>query len=93
MIVSQITIVNTVQRHTNVGYPLSIGIPTPNNSVYVLDVDMKPVLIGEPGLMWAGGTGIARSYLGMKSNKFQRDPFLNDGYVDINSRSLNLSTR
>lgn len=76
----QITIVNTVQPHTTPGYPLSIGVPTPNNSVYVLDEDMKPVPIGQAGMMWAGGAGIARSYIGIHSNKFQRDPFLNDGY-------------
>ncbi|KAG8875677.1 hypothetical protein FRB97_004812 [Tulasnella sp. 331] len=85
---TEITIVNTVQPHTTVGYTLSIGIPTPNNSVYILDEDMKPVPIGSPGLMWAGGAGVARSYVGMKSNKFQRDPFLDDGRLMYNTGDL-----
>ncbi|KAG8846686.1 hypothetical protein FRB96_001922 [Tulasnella sp. 330] len=85
---TEITIVNTVQPHTTVGYPLSIGVPTPNNSVYILDGNMRPVPIGSPGLMWAGGAGVARSYIGMKSDKFQRDPFLNDGRIMYNTGDL-----
>lgn len=68
------------------GIPLGIGGPTPNNTVYILDENMKPVKIGDMGVMWAGGAGITRGYLNLPdktSEKYQRDPFLDDGYVAI----------
>ena len=40
LIKMQVTIVNTMQLHT-AGDSLSIGSPTPNNSVYILDESMK----------------------------------------------------
>lgn len=33
----------------NVGDEMNIGKPLPNNTVYVLDEDMKPLPIGETG--------------------------------------------
>lgn len=77
----QITIVNTVQLHT-FGEQLSIGTPTPNNNVYVLDEHMKPVPIGQPGVMWAGGAGISRGYVNLPEKTAERyapDIFMNDG--------------
>lgn len=54
---------NTVEAHVY-GEPPSIGRPTPNNSVYILDPDtMHPVKAGEQGIMWAGGNGITRGYV------------------------------
>lgn len=61
---------------------MNIGKPTPNNNVYVLDEDMKPVPIGEPGVMWAGGAGITRGYVDLPDKTAERykvDPFTNDG--------------
>lgn len=77
----QITIVNTVQPHVK-GTPLSIGRPTPNNNVYVLDENMNPLPIGEVGIMWAGGAGITRGYLNLPEKTAERyvmDPFMVDG--------------
>ena len=77
----KITIVNTVHPHVP-GNALSIGKPTPNNAVYILDEDMQPVPIGQQGIMWAGGAGITRGYLNLPEKTFERyrrDPFLDDG--------------
>lgn len=77
----QITIVNTVQPHVK-GTPLSIGRPTPNNNVYVLDENMNPLPIGEVGIMWAGGAGITCGYLNLPEKTAERyvmDPFMVDG--------------
>ncbi|KAG7088434.1 hypothetical protein E1B28_012427 [Marasmius oreades] len=87
---TEITIVNTMQLHAP-GSPLSIGKPTPNNSVYVLDEDMKPVPIGKQGVMWAGGAGITKGYLNLPektSERYKRDPFANDGSMMFNTGDL-----
>ncbi len=79
-----------MQLHCNRGR-LSIGGPTPNNNVYVLDEDMKPVPIGEPGIMWAGGAGITRGYVNLPEKTAERymlDIFANDGYAIVRSRVL-----
>lgn len=55
----KITIVNTMQLHC-LGDTMSIGKPTPNNSVYVLGDDLQPLPIGHTGLMWAGGAGVTK---------------------------------
>ena len=44
---------------------LSIGAPVPNTNVYVLDEDMKPCPIGEPGVMWAGGACVSKGYINL----------------------------
>lgn len=83
ILLCQITIVNTVQLH-KIGQLLSIGAPTPNNNVYVLDENMKPVPIGEPGVMWAGGGGITRGYINLPdktAERYKLDIFTNDGWV------------
>lgn len=72
-----------MQLH-NYGEPLSIGGPTPNNNVYVLDDSMKPVPIGQPGIMWAGGAGITCGYVNLPdktAERYKLDIFANDGYV------------
>lgn len=87
---TEITIVNTVHPHVP-GEPLSIGRPTPNNTVYILDEDMKPVPIGEPGIMWAGGAGITRGYInlpGKTLERYKRDPFLDNGSFMFNTGDL-----
>ena len=70
-----------MQRHVP-GQPLSIGKPTPNNRVYILDEDLNQVTIGQSGVMWAGGKGISRGYIGLPELTLQRylpDKFANDG--------------
>lgn len=82
----QVTIVNTMQLHT-AGESLSIGSPTPNNSVYILDESMKvfrillslstlyipqPIPIGTAGIMWAGGACVSRGYLNLPAKTQER---------------------
>lgn len=70
-----------MHRH-QLGEPLTIGRPTPNNSVYILDDDLRPVAVGHVGSMWAGGRGVSRGYVGLAdvtAARFLRDPFTGDG--------------
>ncbi|KAK5991327.1 Adenylate-forming reductase [Cladobotryum mycophilum] len=78
---TETTIVNTMQKHI-VGDGLSIGRPTPNNNVYILGHNGEPVPVGVPGVMWAGGHGVSRGYVGLeaKTNEsYIPDPFALDG--------------
>lgn len=80
---TETTIVNTMHLHTP-GQPLTIGKPTPNNNVYILDDDLRPVELGQAGVMWAGGWGVSRGYINLPDKTAERyipDPFTNDGYV------------
>lgn len=75
------TIANTAQLHV-VGTPITIGGPTPNNNVYILDEQMQPVPIGQMGIIWAGGAGITQGYVDLPektAEKYKLDPFTNDG--------------
>lgn len=61
---------------------LSIGGPTPNNTVYVLDENEVPLPIGAAGVMWAGGAGISRGYVNLPdktAERYRKDPFMDDG--------------
>ncbi|KAK0185262.1 AMP-binding protein [Armillaria mellea] len=80
---TEITIVNTMHRHVP-NTTLSIGKPTPNNSIYILDEYLRPVPVGTTGIMWAGGDGVSKGYLGLDdltSKRFLADPFFKGGYV------------
>jgi non-ribosomal peptide synthetase component F len=81
--INQVTIVNTVGLHRH-GTPITIGRPTPNNTVYILNEQREPVTIGGTGLMWAGGVGVSAGYLNLPdrtAEKFIMDPFLGNGCV------------
>jgi non-ribosomal peptide synthetase component F len=87
---TETTIVNTMSRHL-VGQPLSIGTPTPNNTVYILNDALEPVTMGAPGIMWAGGAGITRGYVGLEAKTrecYLLDKFANDGYETLSSHVL-----
>ncbi|KAK6855653.1 non-ribosomal peptide synthetase [Apiospora arundinis] len=87
---TETTIVNTMHKH-RAGGDLTIGAPTPNNSVYVLDEDLNPVPVGESGVMWAGGHGISRGYVGLPAvtlAKYKPDIFANDGSLMYNTGDL-----
>ncbi|KAG8794550.1 hypothetical protein FRC12_023759 [Ceratobasidium sp. 428] len=77
---TETTIVNTVYEHKEVGQRLSIGRPTPNNNVYILDENMLPVPIGKVGMIWAGGLGVSRGYLNLpeKTAEFFRPDIFTD---------------
>ncbi|KAJ6559186.1 nonribosomal peptide synthetase 12 [Mycena vulgaris] len=87
---TEVTIVNTMHLHIS-GGRLSIGSPTPNNNVYVLDECMKPTPIGVPGIMWAGGACVSRGYLSLPektSERYKVDPFVNNGSLMFNTGDL-----
>ncbi|KAJ7250866.1 nonribosomal peptide synthetase 12 [Mycena haematopus] len=87
---TEVTIVNTMHLHSS-GRSLTIGRPTPNNNVYVLDERMNPTPIGVPGIMWAGGECVTRGYLNLPdktSERYKRDPFVNDGSMMFNTGDL-----
>jgi non-ribosomal peptide synthetase component F len=78
---TETTIVNTMHKHEP-GRMLTIGKPTPNNNVYILNDDMQLVKAGEPGVMWAGGLGVSRGYVDLPdvtAIKYKADPFVGDG--------------
>ncbi|KAF7299018.1 Nonribosomal peptide synthetase 12 [Mycena indigotica] len=87
---TEVTIVNTMQLH-QVGDPISIGGPIPNNTVYILDDLMKPVPIGAVGIMWGGGACVSRQYLNLPDKtqeRYRLDPFANDGSMMFNTGDL-----
>nr|RBQ86387.1 hypothetical protein FVER53263_20296 [Fusarium verticillioides] len=87
---TETTIVNTMHQHV-VGQELSIGRPTPNNRVYILNDLGEPVPMGATGVMWAGGRGVSRGYIGLgekTAEKYKPDPFANDGSTMYNTGDL-----
>jgi len=87
---TEVTIVNTMHRHRT-GERVTIGRPTPNNRVYVLDDALRPVPRGEVGVMWAGGAGVCQGYLNrpdLNGAKFRPDPFSGRGGVMYNTGDL-----
>ncbi|KAF8077680.1 nonribosomal peptide synthetase 12 [Lyophyllum atratum] len=87
---TEVTIIHTMHRHCP-GDTLGIGLPTPNNTVYILDEHMKPVKIGDIGIMWAGGAGITKGYLNLPAKTaevYKLDPFLDDGSMMFNTGDL-----
>ncbi|KAL5045067.1 hypothetical protein BDW71DRAFT_215353 [Aspergillus fruticulosus] len=78
---TETTIINTMHEHA-AGTQLTIGKPTPNNNVYILDGNKTPCRIGEVGTAWAGGLGISRGYVGQSERTGERyhyDVFVDDG--------------
>ena len=82
---------NTVRRHRPDDPLLTIGRPTPNNTVYVLDEHRRPVPIGEVGEMWAGGDCVSAGYLGngeLNAERYVPDPFLGGDHRMFRTRDL-----
>ncbi|KAL4901744.1 hypothetical protein BDW74DRAFT_187155 [Aspergillus multicolor] len=87
---TETTIVNTMHKHIP-GVPVTIGKPTPNNNVYILDGDKKLCPIGEVGTIWAGGAGVTQGYVGHPEKTVERyhcDAFANDGSMMYNTGDL-----
>ena len=58
-----------------------IGRPVSNTQIYLLDPQLQPVQIGEPGELHIGGVQVARGYLNrpnLTKEKFILDPFSSD---------------
>lgn len=89
---TEVTIVNTMQEgYTPQSELLTIGKPTPNNTVYVLDKDLNPLPIGEIGEMWAGGDCVSTGYIGnpqLTDERYRPDPFLGEGHKMFRTRDL-----
>lgn len=88
---TETTIVNTMQRHDPRAVRLTIGRPTPNNTVYILDEHGRPCAIGEPGEMWAGGDCVSAGYLDnpeLNAERYRPDPFLGGGRLMFRTRDL-----
>ncbi|WP_444995198.1 amino acid adenylation domain-containing protein [Aliikangiella sp. IMCC44359] len=79
---TETTIVNTMGLYLPENNQLTIGKPTPNNTVYILDKNKKPCKIGEVGEMWAGGDCVSAGYLNnaqLNAQRYFPDPFLGKG--------------
>ncbi|WP_374562098.1 amino acid adenylation domain-containing protein [Ideonella sp.] len=88
---TETTIVNTAQHYRPDGRRLTIGKPTPNNTVYVLDEQRRPCAIGDLGEMWAGGACVSAGYLHndkLNAERYADDPFLGAGHRMFRTRDL-----
>lgn len=88
---TETTIINTAECHYPAKPTLSIGRPTPNNTVYILDDHLNPCPIGEVGEMWAGGDCVSGGYLGndaLNAERYRPDPFLGGGRMMFRTRDL-----
>ncbi len=87
---TETTIINTAVRHWPNKSDLTIGKPTPNNTVYILDGNLKPLPFGERGVMWAGGDCVTAGYLAnpsLTADRYRPDPF-RPGHMMFNTRDL-----
>ncbi|MFZ0544956.1 MAG: AMP-binding protein, partial [Candidatus Promineifilaceae bacterium] len=88
---TETTIINTAQLYNPWTEQLTIGSPTPNNTVYILNEEMQPCAIGEVGEMWAGGDCVTAGYLHndrLNEERYKPDPFLGNGRRMFRTRDL-----
>lgn len=87
---TETTIVNTMEKHHPAKPVLSIGRPTPNNTVYILDDDLNALPMGATGEMWAGGDCVTAGYLdnsSLTTERYRPDPF-RPGHMMFRTRDL-----
>lgn len=87
---TETTIINTAALHRPDKAVLSIGKPTPNNTVYILDENLTPLPIGEVGELWAGGDCVTGGYLAndaLTEERYRLDPY-RPGHMMFRTRDL-----
>jgi len=60
------------------GEPVTIGRPTANAQIYILNADLQPMPVDVPGELYVGGVGVSRGYLNrpdLTAEKFVPNPF------------------
>ncbi|GAB2987881.1 amino acid adenylation domain-containing protein [Saccharothrix stipae] len=74
---AETAVMATWHECTDTGTTPTIGRPVANKRVYVLDADLRPVPIGEPGELCVGGLGVGRylSRAELMRERFSPDPF------------------
>lgn len=88
---TETTIINTAQHYRPRSLTLTIGKPTPNNTVYVLNEYLQPCDMGEVGEIWAGGVGVSAGYINnepLTQERYRPDPFLANGSLMFRTRDL-----
>lgn len=88
---TETTIVNTMGLYKQNNDKITIGKPTPNNTVYILDEDLNPLSFGEVGEMWAGGDCVTLGYINnekLNRDRYRPDPFLGNGKLMFRTRDL-----
>lgn len=93
---TETTIVNTMQLCSPYSQHITIGAPTPNNTVYILDEQKQPVQIGQIGMMWAGGLCVTAGYLNndhLNQERYAEDPFLGEGRMMFRTGDLGRWTK
>ncbi|WP_299946711.1 AMP-binding protein [uncultured Microbulbifer sp.] len=88
---TETTIINTAQLYFSYPYSLTIGKPTPNNTVYLLDEHLRPCSIGSIGEIWVGGKGVTAGYINnieLTRERYQPDPFIANGGMMFRTRDL-----
>ena len=88
---TETTIINTMQHYESCSENLTIGKPTPNNTVYILDQNRQPCAIGQVGEMWAGGDCVTLGYLhndALNAQRYVNDPFLGGNRKMFRTRDL-----
>lgn len=93
---TETTIVNTMQLCTPNAQHITIGTPTPNNTVYILDDNQEPVPIGGIGMMWAGGHCVTAGYINndqLNQERYAVDPFLGEGQMMFRTGDLGRWTK
>jgi amino acid adenylation domain-containing protein len=75
---TEATVDVSFQRIENDSAPISIGRPSANNSLYILDSTGSPCPVGIPGEMCIGGVQVGRGYLNrpeLTEERFVPNPF------------------